>query len=107
MAWDLHRVIKFVRELIANKRKCPGDDLLSALISAEEEGQRLSDDELVSMVFLLIIAGFETTVHLITNGVLALLDFPDQRRRLIDDPSLMGSAVEEILRPTDSSTTRT
>ena len=96
--WDLPATVKFVRELIARKRANPQDDILSGLIQAEEEGDRLSEDELVSMVFLLIFAGYETTVHLITNGVLTLLQHPEQLARLRAEPELMESAVEEILR---------
>jgi len=97
-AWDLRKTVKFVRELIKVKRADPREDVLSALIHAEEEGERLSEDELIGMVFLLIFAGYETTVHLITNGVLALLEHPEQLARLRDEPQLIESAVEEILR---------
>jgi cytochrome P450 len=87
-----------VSELIAAKRKEPGDDLLSALIAAEEHGDVLSDEELVEQVTLLYIAGHETTVNLIGNGVLALLRNRDELARLQRDPSLMPGAVEEFLR---------
>lgn len=96
--WDLRRTTIFVRELIDRKRLDPQDDILTGLIQAEENGERLSEDELVSMVFLIIFAGYETTVHLITNGVLTLLQHPDQLARLRAQPELMDSAVEEILR---------
>jgi cytochrome P450 len=96
--WDLPRTDRFVRDLIARKRTDPQDDILSGLIHAEEQGDRLSEDELVSMVFLLIFAGYETTVHLITNSVEALLRHPEQLARLRARPELMESAVEEILR---------
>jgi cytochrome P450 len=96
--WDLPRTDTFVRSLIARKRADPQDDILTGLIQAEEAGDRLSEDELVSMVFLLIFAGYETTVHLITNSVEALLRHPDQLARLRAQPELMESAVEEILR---------
>ncbi|MEQ8860894.1 MAG: cytochrome P450 [Pseudomonadales bacterium] len=95
---DLPRTVNFVRDLIREKRDNPGDDILTGLIQAEDDGDRLSEDELVGMVFLLIVAGFETTVHLITNGVLTLLQHPDQLERLRADPTLIDSAVEEILR---------
>ena len=98
LLWDLGAAGRFVAELIAEKRKNPGDDVLTGLIEAEEDGDRLSEDELISMVFLLIIAGYETTVHLISNGVLTLLEHPDQLARLRAQPGLMESAVEEILR---------
>lgn len=98
LLWDLRAIDKFVRELIAQKRVAPSDDILSALIQAEEEGDRLSENELVAMVFLLIVAGFETTLHLITNGVRTLLEHPDQLARLRAEPELWDSAVEEIVR---------
>lgn len=98
LLWDLRRVGRFVRELIARKRADPGEDILSRLIEAEEEGERLSEDELVAMVFLLIVAGFETTLHLITNGVKVLIEHPDSLERLRSEPELWTSAVEEIVR---------
>lgn len=96
--WDLPQAITFCRELIEKKRKNPSNDILTALIEAEEDGDRLTEDELIAMVFLLIVAGYETTVHLITNGVLAFLTHPEELQRLKDDPSLMDSAVEELNR---------
>jgi cytochrome P450 len=86
------------REVIAWKRDHPADDLLTGLIRAEDDGDVLDDDELVAQVLLLYIAGHETTVNLIANGVLALLRNPDQLRLLRDDPDLAGNAVEEMLR---------
>ena len=96
--WDLRSTADYIRELIALKRTDPGDDILSELISAEEAGDSLTEDELVSLVFLLIVAGYETTSHLITNGVHALITHPEQMERLRAQPELMGSAVEEMLR---------
>ncbi len=98
LLWDLRATNRFIRRLIGRKRAEPGDDILSGLIEAEEDGDRLSEDELVAMVFLLIIAGFETTLHLITNGVRTLLEHPDQLQRLRAEPELWDSAVEEIVR---------
>lgn len=98
MLWDLPRLSNFLRELINRKRDNPGNDMLTGLIQAEEEGQKLSEDEIVSMVFLIIAAGYQTTVHLITNGVTALLQHPDQLAKLRANPDLIESAVEEILR---------
>ena len=89
---------EYFRALIQKRRGSPGDDLLSALMAAEEEGDTLSEDELLATAILLLIAGHETTVNLIGNGMLALLRHPDQLQRLADDPSLAKSAVEELLR---------
>jgi cytochrome P450 len=91
-----------MRQLVADaiewKRSHPADDLLSALIAAEDDGDVLSPDELLEQVVLLYIAGHETTVNLIGNGVLSLLRHPDQLALLRRDPSLDGAAVEELLR---------
>jgi cytochrome P450 len=89
---------EYFRSLIAVRRKSPKPDLLSALIAAEEQGDKLSEPELVATCALLLIAGHETTVNLIGNGVLALLWHPDQLRALADDPALIPTAVEELLR---------
>ena len=86
------------RDAIEWKRANPADDMLSALIAAEEEGDKLTDDELVAQVVLLYIAGHETTVNLIGNGTLALLRNRSQLERLRDDPDLDANAVEELLR---------
>jgi cytochrome P450 len=88
----------YFRELLAAKRREPADDLLSALIAARDLQDSLSEDELVSMAFLLLVAGHETTVNLIASGVLALLLNPGELGRLRADPSLTGDAVEELLR---------
>lgn len=85
-------------ELIERKRTERGEDILSALLAAEEEGDRLSPDELLSQSMGLLGAGFETTIGLIGNGILSLLRHPDQLQRLRDDPSLMRTAVDECLR---------
>jgi len=84
--------------LLAAKRREPGDDLLSALIAARDEEDGLSENELVSMAFLLLVAGHETTVNLIASGVLALLLNPAELARLRAEPALIGGAVEELLR---------
>ncbi|MEV4312079.1 cytochrome P450 [Actinocrispum sp. NPDC049592] len=86
------------RELIDWKRSNPGDDLMTALIAAEHEGGVLSDDELVSQVVLLYVAGHETTVNLIANGVVALLRNPSQYELLHAQPDLAPNAVEEFMR---------
>ena len=88
----------FVTGLLAAKRAEPADDLLSALVQASEGDDRLSEEELVAMVFLLLTAGFETTVNLIANGLLALLCHPDQLALLRQEPSLLPNAVTEFLR---------
>ncbi len=92
--------IAYIRKLLGAKRVQPVDDLISRLIQAEEEGEKLSEDELVSMVWLLIVAGHETTVNLLSNGTLALLQHPEQVSKLQQDPALVVSAVEELLRYT-------
>ncbi|KAA9154396.1 cytochrome P450 [Amycolatopsis acidicola] len=88
----------YLNALIAVKRSEPSEDLLSDLVHVSEEGDQLSDVELISMAFLLLVAGHETTVNLIGNGVLALLEHPDQLAALREDPSLLPGAVEELLR---------
>ena len=85
-------------EIIRWKREHPGDDLLTRLIHAEDDGDVLDDEELVAQVLLLYIAGHETTVNLIANGTLALLNYPDQLALLRDNPDLAENAVEEMLR---------
>jgi cytochrome P450 len=85
-------------EMIAWKRANPADDLLTALIHAEDGGDVLNDDELVAQTLLLYIAGHETTVNLIAGGTLALLRHPGQLALLRSDPALAGNAVEELLR---------
>src|SRR5690606_38967955 len=86
------------RDLIAERRKRPQADLLTHLVDAEDEGDRLSEDELVATCALLLFAGHETTTHHLANGLLALLAFPEEERRLRETPSLAAAAVEELLR---------
>jgi cytochrome P450 len=88
----------YLRELIEKRRRDPQDDLLSALVMVEEEGDRLSEEELITNYQTLITAGFETTMNLIGTGLLTLLRHPEQLARLQADPSLTESAVEELLR---------
>jgi len=90
----------YYTSLLAAKRRAPSDDLLSALITARDNDESLSEPELIAMVYLLLIAGHETTVNLIGNGILALLTHPAELARLRADPSLLPSAVEELLRYT-------
>jgi cytochrome P450 len=85
-------------EMIAWKRANPADDLLTALVNAEDDGDVLNDDELIAQTLLLYIAGHETTVNLIAGGALALLRHPAQLARLREEPALIGNAVEELLR---------
>jgi cytochrome P450 len=93
-----HALTDYFRELIAERRQKPREDMLSGLIAAEEAGDRLNESEMLATCILLLVAGHETTVNLIGNGTLALLRHPDQLRRLREDPSLIGTAVEELLR---------
>lgn len=84
--------------LIAARRTAPGEDLLSRLVLIEEQGDQLTEGELISTCILLLVAGHETTANLIANGVLALLRHPDQLAALRADPTLVGGTVEEVLR---------
>lgn len=90
--------VGYFNELFEERRRNPGDDLVSALLAAEEEGDRLGEDELRAIVLLLFMAGHETTMNLIGNGMWALLRNPDQLARWHADPSLDTTAVEELLR---------
>lgn len=87
----------YLGDLADQRRRDPRDDLLSALVT-QEEGDRLDDDEVVTMAALLFSAGFETTTHLLGNGLVALLSHPDQAAALREDPSLAPAAVEELVR---------
>ncbi|MCC2462884.1 cytochrome P450 [Bacillus mobilis] len=95
---QLSEFITYLQYIVDVKRKDPKEDLVSALILAENEGHKLSAPELYSMIMLLIVAGHETTVNLITNTVLALLENPNQLQLLKDNPKLIDSAIEEGLR---------
>lgn len=90
--------IRYLRRFFRMRRRDPRDDLASALIQAEEAGDKLSEDELLAMVFLLLIAGHETTVNLIGTGMLALLEHPDQMEKLRGNPAMIKTAIEELLR---------
>jgi cytochrome P450 len=91
-------LIVLLRDLLVARRDHPADDLISALIAVRDGGDRLSEDELTSMILVLVIAGHETTVNLIGNGLVALLEHPDQLARLREEPELIAGAVEEFLR---------
>ncbi len=88
----------YFRTLVAELRRQPNDTLLSALVAAEEHGDRLTEEELLANAVLLLMNGHETTTYMIGNALLALLRHPDQRRRLQAELSLIGPAVEELLR---------
>jgi cytochrome P450 PksS len=105
-AWAL---LRYIGKFVEKRRADPQDDLVSALVRAEEAGDRLSEDELSAMVMLLLLAGHDTTVNLIGNGMLALLEHPDQMERLRDEPALIKPAIEELLRyagPAETATER-
>jgi cytochrome P450 len=91
-------LISYLNELFEERRRSPRDDLVSALLAVEEEGDRLAEEELQSIVLLLFVAGHETTMNLIGNGVVALLRERSQWDLLCDDPGLAHGAVEEMLR---------
>ena len=106
---DAMALTEFLSGLIADKRRTPGEDLLSELVHVSEQGDRLAEGELVPMAFLLLLAGHETTVNLIGNSVLALMENPGQLAALRADPSLLPNAIEEFLRfdgPVDVATLR-
>jgi cytochrome P450 len=88
----------YFSKLVAEKRAHPADDLVSALIDARDSGDSLNERELMSMLWLLLVAGHETTTNLIASGTLALLTSPAQLARLRSDPSLLPGAVDELLR---------
>jgi cytochrome P450 len=88
----------YFRGLLAERRRAPKDDLLSAILAAEEGGRSLGEADVLALCALLLAAGHETTTNLIGNAVLALLRHPGERKRLQEDPSLMPGAVEEFLR---------
>lgn len=95
---QLEEFIAYLEAQIADKRANPGDDLLTAMVHASDEGQQLSGDELLSMTALLVFAGHETTVNLLGNGMYALFQHPDQLARLCTEPDLIPQAIEEMLR---------
>jgi cytochrome P450 len=106
---DILRFLRYLNYLIVLKRKSPADDLVSALVQIEAGGDRLSPDELMAMIAILLSAGHETTSNLIANGTLALLQDRDAFEHLKDKPELIETAVEELLRfagPVETSTFR-
>ena len=104
---SLFMFMRYLRKLVKEKRTQPEDDLLTALVQTEEAGDRLSEDELLAMVVLLLIAGHETTVNLIASGTLALLEHPEQQGQLKADPAMTKTAIEELLRYTSPVETAT
>lgn len=106
---DMIGFVRYLRSLVAMKRANPRDDLITALVQAEDEGAQLDGDELVGMIALLLTAGHETTTNLIANGMLALMHDGAQSERIRIDPDVHDSAVEELLRycgPVNTSTFR-
>lgn len=106
---NIGEFIAYLRQLFARKREHPGDDLISQLLQVEVDGDRLTEDEILAMVFVLFVAGHITTVNLIANGAFALLTHPEQAEQFRSDPSLTTNAVEEILRyygPAETTTPR-
>lgn len=91
-------MLGYFTRLLADKRRAPADDLLSDLIAVRDEGDRLSEDELMSLAFLILFAGYENTVQLIGNALLALFQHPEQLAALRRDPAQLPAAVEEFLR---------
>ncbi len=103
------QMLRLIRRICKERRLHPQDDMITALVQAEESGDHLSDDELLSMVFILLIAGHETTVNLIGSGTLALLENPDQMELLRRKPELTKNAIEELVRyvsPVEQATER-
>lgn len=109
VAVAVRHLTSYLTALIAEKRASPADDLLSRLVHVSDEGSQLTPAEVLNMALLLLVAGFETTVNLIGNGVLALLGHPGQLALLRSEPSLTPAAIEEILRydgPLNTATVR-
>lgn len=101
--------VAYLGELFAQRQQQPEDDLITALVQAEAEGERLNEAELSSMVALLLVTGHETTVNLIGNGALALMQNREQLQLMMANEALMDNAIEELLRydgPVETSTTR-
>lgn len=106
---DQRLLTRQIRKLVERRRREPREDLVTALVQAEEAGDKLSEKELVATIFFLLIAGYETTVNLIGVGALALMQNPCERRRFTQTPALADSAIEELLRytsPLDVATQR-
>lgn len=105
----LSEFLRYLQRLVERRRGAPQGDLISAMLDAESDGNRLSADEIVATATALLIAGHETAVNLLSSGALTLIQHPDQAARLIKEPELAGTAVEEILRfaaPVEAATER-
>lgn len=106
---DQRLLTRQIRRLIKQRRDMPSDDLITALVQAEEAGDKLSREELVATIFFLLLAGYETTVNLIGVGAMALMQSPHEQERFKQEPSIGESAIEELLRytsPLDVATQR-
>lgn len=99
--WNAFGLNGLLKRMVDDRRRSPKDDLTTALVQAEEGGNRLSEAELMAMLFLILFAGHETTVNLIGSGLLALLEHPDQFELLKTNPDLIEDAIEELLRYTN------
>jgi cytochrome P450 len=95
---SISQLMAYFRQHFEECRQHPRPGLMTALVQAEQDGDKLSENELLAMAFLLLVAGFETTVHLLSGGTQALMQAPEQKERLLADWSLAPSAVEELLR---------
>ena len=91
-------LVDFLRPIVRDKKVNPKDDLLSGMVAAEERGDFLSEDEVIANAVLMVFAGHETTMNLLCNGMIAFSRFPEQWDRLRADPTLAGTATEEVLR---------
>ncbi len=94
----IYQLMDYLHGIVDRTRATPGDNLLSALIEVEEQGDRLTEEELIANCLLLLVAGHETTTNLIGNGLYTLLTYPEQADLLRQDPTLLPSAIEELLR---------
>lgn len=94
----INEMMAYFRGIIAERRASPADDLISALLAAELEDERLSEQDVLAFCWLLLVAGNETTTNLIGNGIRTLLEHPDQLAKLRENPEMLSSAIEEVLR---------
>lgn len=94
------KLLKMIDAMVELRRTEPDDALISSLVAASEDGDKLSEDEIAAMIFLLMLAGHDTTANLIGSSILTLLEHPEEAQRLRKDPSLATSAIEELLRYT-------